>query len=375
MRGHFKAQRSFRWLSVTALLLLAALVPSVQPQRRREVQSAQPPAPPTPDAKRFALVIGNNAYESAALKNPVNDARAMAEALRECSFDVLERENVTQTEMKQTIRTFGERLRGGGREAIGLFYYAGHGVQVRDRNYLIPVRATVNSEEEVEYEAIDVGFVMAQMEAAQNDLNIIILDACRDNPYARSFRTLSRGLAQMNAPTSTLIAYATAPGKTASDGAGANGLYTSELLAAMRTPGLAIEDVFKQVRIKVRDKSGGQQVPWEASSLTGDFYFTPTNQSAARDAGTTATLPHLTADESAVELSFWETIKNSTDAEDFKAYLEQYPNGRFAALARRRVATLSAPTAATNSNEALHTETKSPVKRDNLPATMTNKIG
>ena len=110
---------------------------------------------------------------------------------------------------------------------------------------------------------------MAQMEAAQNDLNIIILDACRDNPYARSFRTLSRGLAQMNAPTSTLIAYATAPGKTASDGAGANGLYTSELLAAMRTPGLAIEDVFKQVRIKVREKSGGQQVPWEASSLTG----------------------------------------------------------------------------------------------------------
>ena len=377
MRGHFKAQRSFRWLSVTALLLLAALVPSVQPQRRREVQSAQPPAPPTPDAKRFALVIGNNAYESAALKNPVNDARAMAEALRECSFDVLERENVTQTEMKQTIRTFGERLRGGGREAIGLFYYAGHGVQVRDRNYLIPVRATVNNEEEIEYEAVDVGFVMAQMEAAENDLNIIILDACRDNPYAHSFRSASRGLAQMNAPTSTLIAYATAPGRTASDGLGANGLYTAELLAAMRTPGLPIEDVFKQVRIRVREKSGGQQVPWESSSLTGDFYFTSPKKSAAEASAAPSPLPRLTADESALELSFWETIKNSTDAEDFKAYLERYPNGNFATLAKRRIAVLTASTShtpTTSGNETGRTEPKPIVKSGNLPAVVNNRI-
>ncbi|HYX42250.1 MAG TPA: caspase family protein, partial [Pyrinomonadaceae bacterium] len=343
MRGHFKAQRSFRWLSVTALLLSAALgtfAPSAQPQRRRDVQTAAPSASPTLNAKRFALVIGNTAYESGPLKNPVNDARAMAEALRACSFDVLERENATQTEMKQTIRTFGERLRSGGPQAIGLFYYAGHGVQVRDRNYLIPVRATVNNEEEIEYEAVDVGFVMAEMEAAENNLNIIILDACRDNPYARSFRSASRGLAQIIAPTSTLIAYATAPGRTASDGLGANGLYTSELLTALRTPGLPIEDVFKQVRIRVREKSGGQQVPWESSSLTEDFYFTPKTGGVEATASPTP-LPRLTADESALELSFWETIKNSTDAEDFKAYLERYPNGNFAALAKRRIALLT----------------------------------
>jgi formylglycine-generating enzyme required for sulfatase activity len=379
MRGHFKAQRRFCWLTVLALLLLA-LVPSVLPQRRRAAQPAQPaPAPPMSNAKRFALVIGNSAYESGPLKNPVNDARAMAEALRACSFDVLERENVTQTEMKQTIRTFGERLRAGGPEAVGLFYYAGHGVQVRDRNYLLPVHATVNNEEEVEYEAVDVGFVMAEMEAAENNLNIVILDACRDNPYAHTFRSAARGLAQIIAPTSTLIAYATAPGRTASDGLGANGLYTAELLAAMRTPGLPIEDVFKQVRIRVREKSGGQQVPWESSSLTGDFYFTPAKNNAVASATPSPTpLPRLTADEAALELSFWETIKNSTDAEDFKAYLERYPNGNFAALAKRRIALLTASTAhtpTTSNDETGRTESKPYVKTGNLPAVMTNRTG
>lgn len=377
MRARFRAQRSFRWLLVAALLSLA-LATSVWPQRRRNDQSPPPVATPTPNAKRFALVIGNSAYESGPLQNPVNDARAMAQALRECSFDVLERENVTQTEMKQTMRAFGARLRDGGREAVGLFYYAGHGVQVRDRNYLIPVHATVNNEEEVEYEAVDVGFVIAEMEAAENNLNIIILDACRDNPFAHAFRSATRGLAQLNAPTSTLIAYATAPGRTAGDGTGANGLYTAELLAAMRTPGLPIEDVFKQVRIRVLERSGGQQVPWESSSLTSDFYFTPPKNSVANASPTPTPLPRSTADEAALELSFWETIKNSTDAEDFKAYLERYPNGTFAALAKRRVAVLSAAAAhtpTTSGSETERSESRPTVKNGHLPASVTNRIG
>jgi formylglycine-generating enzyme required for sulfatase activity len=364
---------------LAALLLSAVIVPGAR--RARSQQSRKvgvlggPQTPPTmpANARRFALVIGNDAYATAPLKNPVNDARALARALRACDFDVLERENLTQSGTKQALRAFGERLRAGGRAAVGLFYYAGHGVQVRDRNYLIPVGAVVNNEEEIEYEAVDVGFAMAQMEAAQNSLNIIILDACRDNPFARSFRSASRGLAQMQAPTGTLIAYATAPGRTASDGPGANGLFTSELLAAMRTPGLAIEDVFKQVRIKVREKSNGQQVPWEASSLVGDFYFTPTNKTVAAGPEPTGPLPRLTADESAVELSFWETIKNSNDAEDFKAYLEQYPNGRFAALARRRVATLAQAHAPTS--DAGRSDPPTNIKPGNLPATTTNRIG
>src|SRR5947199_7077398 len=164
MRRQFKARRKILLLIATSLLLAAALAPfgsSAKPQ----AQHRRAATPPT-DAKRFALVIGNDAYGTAALKNPVNDARAVARALRECQFDVSESENLSQTGMKQAIRAFGEKLRAGGRTGVGLFYYAGHGVQVSDRNYLIPIGANINNEEEVEYEAVDVGFVMAQMEAA-----------------------------------------------------------------------------------------------------------------------------------------------------------------------------------------------------------------
>jgi hypothetical protein len=173
--------------------------------------------------------------------------------------------------MKRAIRSFGEQLRGS--DGIGLFYYAGHGVQVKGVNYLIPVGATVNTEEEVEYEGIDVGLVLAQMESAKNKLNIVILDACRNNPFARSFRSADKGLASIDAPSGTLLAYSTAPGSVASDGTGRNGLYTQELLKQMQTSGLSIEDVFKRVRVSVRGLTQDKQTPWESSSLTGDFYF------------------------------------------------------------------------------------------------------
>jgi uncharacterized caspase-like protein/Flp pilus assembly protein TadD len=219
---------------------------------------------------RVALVIGNGAYADGALANSVNDARDMAAALRQLGFDVSSGENLNRRQMEDLIRSFGKKIRGGG---VGMFYFAGHGVQVSGANYLIPVGATINGEAEVKYEAVDAGFVLAQMEEAQNRLNIVILDACRNNPFARSFRSASSGLATIDAPVGTLIAYATAPGRTASDGNGRNGLYTQELLAAMRLPGLKIEDVFKRVRAEVRRQSNDQQIPWEASSIEGDFYF------------------------------------------------------------------------------------------------------
>ncbi len=221
--------------------------------------------------KRIALVIGNSAYVNAPpLKNPVNDAHDMAQALRTLGFDVIYRENVNQNDMKRAIREFGTKIKNGG---IGLFYYAGHGIAVKGVNYLVPVDAKVEKEEEIEYEAIDAGFVLAQMDSAGNGLNIVVLDACRNNPFARSSRSGSRGLAQMDAPSGTLIAYATSPGSVASDGNARNGLYTQELLKFVRTPNLGLEEVFKQVRISVRNLTQGQQTPWEASSLTGDFYF------------------------------------------------------------------------------------------------------
>jgi hypothetical protein len=219
---------------------------------------------------RVALVIGNSAYRDAPLRNPVNDARDTAQTLRDLGFDVIYEENLSQNDMKRSIRAFGDKIRDGG---VGLFYYSGHGAQVSGINYLVPVGATITNEPEIEYEAVDAGLVLAQMESAKNRLNIVILDACRNNPFARAFRSPKSGLASIDAPAGTLIAYATAPGSVASDGDKRNGLYTQELLKAMRVPGLKIEDVFKQVRIAVQSKSANKQLPWESSSLVGDFYF------------------------------------------------------------------------------------------------------
>jgi len=221
---------------------------------------------------RVALVIGNGNYRTAPLKNPVNDARAMATALRALGFEVSVAENVGRKAMLQKLREYRDALRS---DSVGLFYYAGHGIQVKGQNYLIPIDAAVRSEAEIDEESVNLAHLLDRLEEAKNPINIVILDACRDNPFARSFRSASRGLAQVDAPTGTLIAYATAPGRTASDGDGANGIYTEEMLRVLRTPGLKVEDVLKRVRAGVVARTNGLQTPWDASSLIGDFYFIP----------------------------------------------------------------------------------------------------
>jgi TRAP-type mannitol/chloroaromatic compound transport system substrate-binding protein len=223
--------------------------------------------------RRVALVIGNGAYPTSPLRNPVNDARDVARTLRGLGFDVLAHENLSQRDMKLAITDFGRRLRG---SDVGLFFFAGHGLQVSGRNYLMPVDASPSSEEEADADTIDVATVLARMATARNRLNIVILDACRDNPFVRSFRSTAqaRGLAAIDrAPIGTLIAYATSPGMVARDGEGRNGLYTSELLKALPSPGLRLEDVFKRVRFAVRQATNGEQIPWEASSVEGEFMF------------------------------------------------------------------------------------------------------
>ena len=221
---------------------------------------------------RIALVIGNSAYPTAPLKNPSNDAKAIAAKLKELGFEVYSYTDLGQVDMKRHIREFGNKL--AEKEGVGLFYYAGHGMQLNGENYLIPVDAQIEKEQDVELEAVNLKRVMGEMEYARNDLNIVILDACRNNPFARSFRsTTGRGLAQTTAPKGSFIAYATAPGSVASDGSGSNGLYTQELLKALSKSGLKIEDVFKEVRKNVYEQSQGKQVPWENSSIFGDFYF------------------------------------------------------------------------------------------------------
>ena len=221
--------------------------------------------------KRVALVIGNSAYkEGGALKNPVNDARIMAAALRELGFQVVARENATKQQMERAVGEFGDALAAG---AVGLFYYAGHGLQVNGRNYLVPVDANIGAESRVRLETLDADLVIEQMASVGSSVNLVLLDACRNNPFERRFRSGGAGLAQINAPKGTLIAYSTAPGTVAADGDGANSIYTAKLVQAIKTPGLAIEEVFKRVRIEVSRDSNDLQTPWEASSLVGNFYF------------------------------------------------------------------------------------------------------
>jgi hypothetical protein len=228
---------------------------------------------PAQAERRVALIIGNGAYEHVGpLRNPVNDARAMAQTLSRMGFDVLLRENRNEDQVKQDIREWGRQL---DENSVALFYYSGHGIQVKGENYVVPIDAQIASEEEVEYSAVNMGFVTAQMERARSRVNIVFLDACRNNPFARSFRSATQGLAMVNAPAGTFIAYATAPGDVASDGTAAAGygLDTQQLLRYLSTPGLPIEQMHKQVRIAVSGASNGDQVPWESSSIMGDFFF------------------------------------------------------------------------------------------------------
>jgi hypothetical protein len=277
--------------------------------------------------KRVALVIGNAAYRDAPLKNPVNDARAMAAKLKDLGFRVVQRENTTKLEMERAVADFGDLLDA---DTVGLVFYAGHGLQIDGRNYLVPIDARIASQTRVRLEAVDVDVLLEQMGAAGSRVNIVILDACRNNPFERRFRSYEGGLAQINAPQGTLIAYATAPGKTAADGTGAHGLYTSELLRALDLPGLPVEEVFKRVRVQVSRASGGAQTPWEASSLIGSFSFREAAPVASPGAPTSVDR----------ELMFWSSIQASDDPAMFDAYLRQFPNGTFAELARTKAAAL-----------------------------------
>ena len=237
---------------------------------------------------RTALVIGNGAYTKlSALANPGNDARDMASSLTALGFDVQLLVDASHESIEDAVLDFGEKLHKGG--GVGLFYYAGHGVQDQGRNYLIPVEANIRRATQLKRKAIDVGWVLDEMAAANNGLNMVILDACRDNPFAE-FRSADRGLAKMEGPKGTFIAYATAPGDVAADGEGRNGLFTKHLLTAMQQPDQPVELAFKDVVKAVSDESRGRQTPFITSSLTGDFYFNPAGTNPAPEQLITLTL-------------------------------------------------------------------------------------
>jgi WD40 repeat protein len=239
------------------------------------VAAVVPPAPAAPGTaaeERLALVIGNSSYRDTPLANPANDARAMAFKLKELGFRVIEKEDASLEEMRKSVRDFGNQIALGG---VGLFYYAGHGVQSNGVNYLIPVDADIQDETELTSRAFAATEVLEKMDSAKNRINIMILDACNNNPLVRKIRSATNGLAIMQQGSGTIVEFATKPGSTAADGEGSHGLYSDELLQALSQQGLSIEEVFKQVRMEVSRKSGGAQIPWENSSLMGEFYFNP----------------------------------------------------------------------------------------------------
>jgi len=273
--------------------------------------------------KRVALVIGNSNYASAPLKNPVNDARDMAKRLTELGFDVIERENLTLSQLGPTLREFKSRLVAG---SVALFFYAGHGIQVRGNNFLPVVDAEIFGEEDVSMQSLDLGKVLDAFAQSQTRLNLIFLDACRNNPYARSYRSLESGLAKLDAPSGTLISFATRPGKVASDGAGRNGLYTEKLLSAMNEPGLPIEATLKRVVGAVKAASNGNQEPWMEGSIEGDFYFIPPSSQAKRVTSSGQS-----------EVKLWVDASSDGTRASLEFYLKQFPKGKYVVDARSKL--------------------------------------
>lgn len=280
--------------------------------------------------QRLALVIGNAAYRVTPLDNPVNDARLIGGLLEKAGFKVFRYENLDRNGLFNAMRDFGDRLND---RTIAVFFYAGHALQLRDRNFLVPIEAEIRNEDEIELTSVDVGFILTRMSSAKSRINIVILDACRNNPFAGKTRP-ARGLAQMEAPVGTYVAFATAPGKVSEDSPdlnAQNSLYTAHLAKHLLTPGLPVETVFKRVRDAVVRGTNGAQVPWDNSSLLSEFAFVPGIAQASK----------ASADEEAAgELAFWNSIQGSNRADEYRAYLRQYPRGRFAQLAMMRIAAL-----------------------------------
>ena len=304
---------------------------------------------------RVALIIGNSAYANSPLVNPANDARAMGEILRSLGFQVIELRDGSKAQMSAAIIKVSDALKG--KQGVGMLYYAGHGLQLDWRNYMVPVDASLTSAADVPRQTIDLAGVIEIFKGAGNRMNIVVLDACRDNPFGASTSS-AKGLAQLDAPPSTFLAYATAPGNVAEDGdeKSGNGLYTRFLLQELKRPTARIEDVFKRVRLNVRKQSQGRQIPWESTSLEEDFYFNdgvkytikPEEleriagqarehesmaeaarlQEAVRVAALIKAPEQKMSREQARELAFkeekaaWDLIRTSTNADDFYTFLQ-----------------------------------------------------
>lgn len=276
---------------------------------------------------RLALVIGNSAYSDMPLRNPVNDAGAIARELGQFGFNTELLTDARREAMQSAIDAFCEKL--ARQKAVGLFYFAGHGLQLDWRNYLVPVDARLSGTADIPRSTVELNTLFNGLTKAGNPMNVVVLDACRDNPFGSEHKT-GKGLSQMDAPTGTFLAYATAPGNVAADGAGQHGLYTENILREMKAPEAKIEDIFKRVRLSVRRSSAGQQIPWESTSLEDDFYFKPPENLKKRSEEEVAKLFEE-------ERKYWKTADEASDLAPVVVYLERYPSGNFSELAQLKL--------------------------------------
>ena len=277
-------------------------------------------------APKMALVVGNSRYKDAPeLKNPANDAKEIGETLKAAGFEVNTLLDTGREQLVGAIRDYVQAMEQ--KKAVGLFYFAGHGVQLAWRNYMLPIDAAIDKIDDVGQQSVDIARLMEGLTRAGNPMNVIILDACRENPFGKDVRVEQKGLSQMDAPTHSILAYATSPGNVASDGDGANGLYTENLLREMKVQEAKIEDVFKRVRLSVRRKTNGAQIPWESTSLEEDFWFLPPKE-----------LREISAAEKEkqfdAELALWEKVRDSKEPAPLEDYLRRYPSGLFSELAQ-----------------------------------------
>jgi formylglycine-generating enzyme required for sulfatase activity len=335
------------WWSTALLFALCLALPGhAQQNSPQKAQQKEPQADVKKD-QRVALVIGNSAYKTSPLKNPVNDAKDMANKLRGLGFVVIERSNLGIRQIGSTLREFRARLVPGG---VALVYYAGHGLQIKGENYLPAVDADIAGEEDVPNQSLAMRQIMDVLADAKTRLNLVFLDACRNNPYARTFRNANEGLSRISAPSGTLISFATRPGSVAADGVGRNGLYTGALLQQMANAGQPIEQVLKRVVTSVKAGSKNQQEPWMEGSIEGEFCFGNCAGGAAL-----AQASPLSDDR-----ALWESVRDSRDASELKAYLAQFPSGLFATLAAIRIRNLEQATVVAAASPAPATATASP---------------
>lgn len=279
--------------------------------------------------KRVALVVGNATYRHAPeLANPQNDSADMAALLSKFDFVVLEAHDLDKAGLERSIQDFAAALAGAD---VGLFYYSGHGIQIGGQNYIVPIDAQLDTAASVDFELVRLDIVHRAMEREAR-VNIIFLDACRNNPLMRNLSSamgtrsagIGRGLSPVEAGVGTLISYSTQPGNIALDGKGRNSPFSAALVRHLSGPNTELSSVLIEVRNDVRADTQGQQVPWEHSSLTSRFYFAPPRAQAEQEA----------------ELRAWQAARDSNDPEVIRGFLQRYPQGMFAVVAQNLVAAL-----------------------------------